>query len=170
MFKNYLKIAFRNFNRNRGFSFLNIFGLTVGIACSILILLWVHDELSYDTFHVNSDNIYRILQERKSGDENVRSPRMHGALKGAILSEIPEVVTAARFRHIDEIVVKRGDINCIYDVDVLDVLSVVNHILDNVPLMGKPLERADCNVDGQINITDVVGITNVILGTGTCAP
>ena len=70
----------------------------------------------------------------------------------------------------DQAPVERGDINCIDGVDVLDVLSVVNHILDNNVLTGLPLDRADCNGDGQVNITDVVGITNVILGTGTCTP
>ncbi|UCE17638.1 MAG: hypothetical protein JSV84_12240 [Gemmatimonadota bacterium] len=70
----------------------------------------------------------------------------------------------------DQAPVERGDIDCIDGVDVLDVLSVVNHILGNTPLIGSPIDRADCTGDGQVDITDVVGIVNVILGTGTCAP
>ena len=60
MFKNYLKIALRNIKQNKGYSFINISGLTIGMACCILILLWVQDELSYDKFHDNSGTIYRL--------------------------------------------------------------------------------------------------------------
>ncbi|MBT1703537.1 ABC transporter permease [Chryseosolibacter indicus] len=60
MLKNYLKIAFRNIQKNAVYSFINIFGLTVGIACSILILLWVHDEVSYDKFHSNIDRLHQV--------------------------------------------------------------------------------------------------------------
>ncbi|MCU0645441.1 MAG: ABC transporter permease, partial [bacterium] len=60
MFKNYLKIAFRNLTRQKGYSFINITGLAIGMACAIFILLWVQDELSYDRFHKNKDNIFRV--------------------------------------------------------------------------------------------------------------
>ncbi|MDN4165048.1 ABC transporter permease [Cytophagales bacterium LB-30] len=60
MIKNYFKIALRNLLKNRIYSFINIFGLAVGLACSILIFLWVADEYSYDRFHSNIDNIYRL--------------------------------------------------------------------------------------------------------------
>ncbi|MCJ7580772.1 MAG: ABC transporter permease [Candidatus Aminicenantes bacterium] len=61
MIKNYLKIALRTINKHRGYSFINIAGLAVGITCCVLILLWVQDELSYDRFHENSNNIYRTV-------------------------------------------------------------------------------------------------------------
>ena len=64
----------------------------------------------------------------------------------------------------DQALVERGDINCDGEIQTLDVLAVVNHILNTVPLAGGPLERADCNGDGQVNVLDVVGIVNVILG------
>ena len=60
MFRNYLKTAFRNLIRQKLFSSLNIIGLATGMACSILIFLWVQDERSYDKFNVNAKNIYRI--------------------------------------------------------------------------------------------------------------
>ena len=60
MFKNYLKIAFRNIIRHKAFAAINIAGLAIGMACSIFILLWVQNELSYDRFHKNADEIYRI--------------------------------------------------------------------------------------------------------------
>jgi putative intracellular protease/amidase len=71
----------------------------------------------------------------------------------------------------DQTDVERGDINCKDGINVLDVLSVVNHILGTSPIIGQgPLERADCNDDGNINIVDALGIVNVILGIGECSP
>jgi putative ABC transport system permease protein len=60
MFKNYLKTAWRNLLKNKFYSVINIAGLTLGLGIGILILLWVKDELSFDTFHKNSKNIYRL--------------------------------------------------------------------------------------------------------------
>ena len=60
MFKNHLKIAWRNIMRHKAYSALNIAGLAIGMACSILILLWVQDELSYDRFNVNAKELYRL--------------------------------------------------------------------------------------------------------------
>jgi ABC-type antimicrobial peptide transport system permease subunit len=64
MLKNYFKIAWRNLFRHKGFAVTNLLGLTIGMTCSILIFLWVHDELSYDRFHRNHDNIYQVIANR----------------------------------------------------------------------------------------------------------
>jgi len=64
MLKNYFKIAWRNLFRHKGFAASNLLGLTIGMTCSILIFLWVHDELSYDKFHSNHDNIYQLVANR----------------------------------------------------------------------------------------------------------
>lgn len=63
MIKNYFLIALRNLVRYRSFSLLNIFGLTIGLTCSILIFLWVQDENSYDKFNDHAENIYRVTGE-----------------------------------------------------------------------------------------------------------
>ncbi|MFQ5631631.1 MAG: ABC transporter permease, partial [bacterium] len=68
MFKNYLKIAFRNLIKNKVYSLINISGLAVGMACVLLIGLYVQNELSYDRFHPNADRIYRVTAST-SGDE-----------------------------------------------------------------------------------------------------
>ncbi len=65
MFKNYFKIAFRNLQRNKIYSFINIAGLSIGLACAMLILLYVKDEASFDKFHKNVNNIYRIASKSK---------------------------------------------------------------------------------------------------------
>ncbi len=63
MLKNYFKIAMRNIRRHMGYSFINIAGLAIGITCTLLILLWIQDELAYDRFHEKGGNIYRIIVE-----------------------------------------------------------------------------------------------------------
>ena len=99
MFKNYLKIALRNFLKHKGFSFINVFGLAVGIACCLLILLFVVDELSYDRYHEKSDRIYRAgLFGFISGNE------FHGVVTAApmaqtLVDEYPEVEAATRARN-----------------------------------------------------------------------
>ncbi len=60
MLKNYLKIALRFMLRQKGFSIINIAGLTIGITCSLLIILYIFDELSYDKFHPDAEQIYRL--------------------------------------------------------------------------------------------------------------
>ncbi|PWT95222.1 MAG: hypothetical protein C5B52_18275, partial [Bacteroidetes bacterium] len=61
MFKNYLKTAIRNLRRNKGYAFINIIGLTVGIAAFLLIFLVIKYETSFDNFHKNRDRIYRVV-------------------------------------------------------------------------------------------------------------
>ncbi len=98
MFKNYLKIAFRNIKRHKGYSFINIAGLSVGLTCCILILLYVKYELSYDKYHENADNIYRVVMKQPGnvymGNEwfNVGP----GGLKSTLMEEYPEVVYSTR--------------------------------------------------------------------------
>ncbi|UCE18650.1 MAG: T9SS type A sorting domain-containing protein [Gemmatimonadota bacterium] len=66
---------------------------------------------------------------------------------------------------------ERGDVNGDWTINIIDVLAVVNHILDTVPLTDpSALSRADCNGDREVNILDALGIVNVILGIGECAP
>ncbi|GAB3822339.1 hypothetical protein GCM10028895_26570 [Pontibacter rugosus] len=62
MLKNYLKMAYRNLMRHKVFSLINVLGLALGMTCSILILLWVQDEVSYDRFHENIDQIYQVME------------------------------------------------------------------------------------------------------------
>jgi hypothetical protein len=62
MFKNYLKVAWRNLVRNKIFSVINITGLALGMACSLLIFLWIQDEFSYDTFHENGARLYQVRE------------------------------------------------------------------------------------------------------------
>jgi putative ABC transport system permease protein len=94
MLHNYLKIALRNLRRHKGYSFINIAGLAVGMACCILIMLWVQDELSYDRFNKNSDRIYRIVEYSDYGGNELHVALTPGPLSLAMEEELPEVVKA----------------------------------------------------------------------------
>jgi putative ABC transport system permease protein len=93
MFRNYIKVAMRHIKRRKVYSFINILGLTIGIACFILIGLWVKDELSFDRFHQNKDRIYRILNRLQDGNAGFN---ITYALGPALKSEYPEVEEACR--------------------------------------------------------------------------
>jgi len=71
MFKNYIKIALRNLFKNKLYSVINIFGLSIGVACCMLILLYLSNEFSYDKFHENSDRIYRAWTHEDYGDGDI---------------------------------------------------------------------------------------------------
>src|SRR6185503_13148691 len=98
MLRNYLKIALRNLWRNKAYSFINIFGLTAGLVCFLLIALYVFDELTYDRFHTKANHIYRVI-DQKTSPEGKESKIAAVGYKIADRSpaDIPEVKMAARF-------------------------------------------------------------------------
>lgn len=93
MFRNYIKVALRHIKRRKIYSFINILGLTIGMACFILIGLWVKDELSFDHFHQNKDRIYRVLNRLQDGNAGFN---ITYALGPALKAEYPEVEDACR--------------------------------------------------------------------------
>jgi putative ABC transport system permease protein len=111
MLKNYLKVAFRNLSRYKGYTALNVAGLSVGIACCLLAFLYVQDELQFDGFHEHSDRIYRVTAERTIPQEQEgRFTQMPGPLGPALVNEFPEVQTATRLlANIGRMTVERGD-------------------------------------------------------------
>ena len=98
MVSNYLKTALRNLLRHKVFSGINIVGLAVGMACTLLILLWVQDELSYDRFHKNADCIYLVLRGGKDGPTAVSSRLLAPALK----DDLPQVINAGAYMRVPD--------------------------------------------------------------------
>ncbi|MCP4728164.1 MAG: FtsX-like permease family protein [bacterium] len=96
MFKNYLKIALRNLARYKGYSLINITGLAVGIACSVLVILYVFHELSYDNYHEKADRTYRIAIDAWIGDIKADQFFTPAILSKTLLEEYPEVETATK--------------------------------------------------------------------------
>ncbi len=97
MLTNYLKLTFRNIWRHKGYSFINIFGLAIGLTACLLILLWVQDELSYDRFHSNADYLYRVEQDQVYGGRKYHVNVTPWPCGPAWESEIPEIVAATRY-------------------------------------------------------------------------
>ena len=98
MLKNYLKIAYRNLTRYKAFTAINILGLAVGMACTILILLWVQDELSFDNFNKNAEKIYRVVEiQHYAGGTIFPVAVTPGPLAESLKETYPEITDAARF-------------------------------------------------------------------------
>jgi len=93
MLKNYLKIAFRNIMRSKLFATINILGLAVGMACFILITLWIQDELSFDKFHANKDDLYLLTIIHP---DDVRDSNVPYALAPRLAGEFPEIIHYTR--------------------------------------------------------------------------
>ena len=97
MIKNYLKIALRNIKRHKGYSFINITGLAIGMACCLIIMIWVLNELSYDKFHENAANLYRVEENQHYSGRIFHVLVTPYPLAPALKEEIPEIKDATRY-------------------------------------------------------------------------
>jgi len=99
MIKNYLKIAFRNFKRQKTFSFINISGIAIGMSCCLLLMLFIHYELSFDRYHENAKKIYRVAIKH---DRSLMGTQMMNVTPGVLArflrDECPEVATATKIK------------------------------------------------------------------------
>ena len=101
MLKNYILIALRNLSRNKFYAFINIFGLSIGILCTLFIALFIKDELTYDKHHKNYKRIYRIESHIKVGDKVHRYALTPIPLGKALKAEFPEIAEVVRlFRNV----------------------------------------------------------------------
>src|SRR5882724_5293968 len=96
MFKNYFKIALRSLKKNKIFSFINIFGLSVGLACCMLIVLYLYDELTYDTYHKNFKQLYQVGTTFITGGKEDRFPAEPAVMAQNMKHDFPEVDQTAR--------------------------------------------------------------------------
>ena len=92
MLKNYLSLAFKNFRKQKMFSLINILGLTVGITCCMLIFLFIMNEFSYDKFHKNGKNIYRVYRVGNTNGEHRAIPWVSPPYAKALLTDYPDAV------------------------------------------------------------------------------
>jgi putative ABC transport system permease protein len=109
MFKNYLISTLRNMGKNRLHSFINIAGLAIGLACVILILLFVRFELSYDSFNRNKDRIYRVVLDSIHDDGPFPMAPTMLPLAPALRRDFPEVERAARISERNSMLVRAGE-------------------------------------------------------------
>ena len=99
MIKNYLKIAWKNLVRNKVFSTINILGLALGLACSLLIILWIQDERSIDGFHKNGKQLYQVYERNYYDGKVDANYPTQGLLAEELKKVIPEVKYAAGFEY-----------------------------------------------------------------------
>jgi len=109
MIRNFFRVSIRNIARNKVFTFLNVAGLAIGMAASLLILLWVQDELSYDKFNKKAENIYRVEEDQfYSGERYHVTVTPHPS--GPVWKEkIPEIVEQARINRLPRILFRNED-------------------------------------------------------------
>ena len=97
MFKNYMKITLRNLKKHKFYSFINITGLAIGIACCLIIFLWMQVELSYDRFHENAEDLYRVVQESPQGGQIFHIDVTPSGLGPLLKERYPEIIDSARY-------------------------------------------------------------------------
>jgi len=98
MFKNHLKIAWRSLKRQPFFTFLNIFGLAIGMAAGLLIALYIYDEMSYDKMFADADRIYRVDMDIKFGGAESKSSETSPPMAAALQNDFSQIETTVRFR------------------------------------------------------------------------
>ena len=96
MLRNYFKIAIRNLRRNTAFSFINIFGLSIGMASAMLIFLWMINEISYDQFHDKKDRIYEAWNKAEFSNKLQCWNTTPKVLARTLEKDLPEVQSAVR--------------------------------------------------------------------------
>jgi predicted permease len=137
MILNYLKIAFRNITRHKGFSFINIIGLALGITCALLIFMWVYDELTFDRFHKQINQIYRVEQDQFYNGEayhvNV-TPYPSGE---GWKAEIPEIEDAIRFAYTGNLLLKYEE-KSFFESGIVAVDSTIFSVFNFDLALGNP--------------------------------
>ena len=110
MLRNYLLIAYRNLLRHKVFSVINVTGLALGLTCSLLITLWVMDELRFNAFHRNADRMYQVIEHTRSDSGEIKTGQVTaGPLAGVIKEEVPEVEQVTRMTHQVQLLFGVGD-------------------------------------------------------------
>ncbi len=109
MIRNYFKIAWRNLLRNKSFSVINITGLATGMAAAMLILLWIHHEVSYDVFHEKKDRLYQVWNRYAMEGEVQNWKNTPKPMAPAILQDYPEVEHTSRLANVPPVKIDLGE-------------------------------------------------------------
>lgn len=137
MLKNFFRVAFRNILKHKGFTFINVTGLAVGLTAALLIILWVQDELSYDRFNTDGANIYRVEEDQfYSGERYHVTVTPHPS--GPVWKEkIPEIVEQTRINRLSRILFRKDE-KVFYESSVAGVDSGFFKMFTLPLLLGNP--------------------------------
>ena len=109
MIRNYIKIALRNIIRQKGHAFINIFGLAIGFTCALLIFSWVYDEVTYDRFHENLEQIYRVEQDQFYEGQAYHVTVTPYPAGSGWKQDIPEIKESVRLAWIGNLLFQQGN-------------------------------------------------------------
>ena len=129
MFKSYLKIAWRNLTKNKGYSIINIGGLAIGMACFLMILMFINNELSYDSYHEKGDHIYRVVHHMGSGEVKDKWIWGNAPVGPALKEDFSEVIEKVQFSGRSDVLLEYNsnsfqESDCFYvDGSVFDVFT-----------------------------------------------
>ncbi|HEY0741129.1 MAG TPA: ABC transporter permease [Chryseosolibacter sp.] len=142
MLKNLLKIALRNILKDKTYSAINILGLTIGITCSLFLFLYILHELSYDRYHENADNIYRIISHVKEPDDAFTWSFVQAPLAEELRDNYPEVKNAVRFFGMPRTEYRNGD-KKFFEEDFFQTDSTVFDMFSYEFIEGDPATALD---------------------------
>ena len=120
MLRNFLKIAYRNLIRNKGFSFINISGLAIGMASAMLILLWIQNEISYDRFHTNADRLYEVYSNDIINNSIRSLTNTPEIMAPGLKNDVPEIEQASRVSGMQYHILTVGDKSLKPNGDMVD--------------------------------------------------
>ena len=106
MFKNYLKIAWRNLLKNKGYSVINMGGLAIGMACFLMILMFINNELSYDNYHEKGEQIYRVVHHMGSAEAEDKWIWGNAPIGPALKEDFSEVTEKVQFSGRSDVLLK----------------------------------------------------------------
>ena len=142
MLKNLIKIALRNIVKEKIYSAINILGLTIGITCSLFLLMYILDELSFDRYHKNADNIYRVVSDIREPDNAFVWAVAQIPLADELRDNYPEVSNAVRFFGLGRTLYKNGD-KQFYETDFFLADSTVFDMFTYEFISGDPATALD---------------------------
>jgi len=167
MIRNYLKVALRNLWKSKGFSAINIIGLAAGLGVCLLIVLYVHDERSYDRYNVNADNIYRLDADLYFNNTQFTAAVAPRPMAQTLVHDYPDFIAMVRFNNFGDVMVKKGN-NWIQDHRSVYVDSTFFKVFTVPMIAGDPntalnephsLVINETTAKKYFNSTDVVGKT-----------
>lgn len=133
MLKNYLTIALRNIGRHKGYTFLNVAGLAIGIASCIFIYFFIRNELSYDTYHQDADRIYRVVIDVQSKADNRMFAKTSAPLAAALKKDFPQIEEAVQLWRWTNQLVKYGEEKRFYEENAYFTTSDIFNVF-TIPL------------------------------------
>lgn len=176
MFKNYLKVALRNLWKNKGFSAINIIGLSAGLAVCLLIVLYVRDELSYDKENLQAENIYRIDADIFFNGTQFTSAVAPAPMAPTLKKDLPQVIQYTRLKGFGDITIKKDNQqilnhNAVFaDSTFFQVFSIPMIAGDRMTALNEPnsIVIDETTAKKYFNSTDVLGKTLYVDNRVSC--